>query len=86
MSPADYGVEVRPVTIGVPDNRQAEFQKTIDGQYYVRVHTLGTAHYIDRVTGNFVIPFVPALGMLIVWVWTRPKRSREPNHQDEAVQ
>jgi hypothetical protein len=93
LAPADYHAQVIPVTSGVPDYRQAEarksaaeFHKTLDGQYYVRVITLGTAHYIDRVTGNFIIPFVLALAVSIVWVWTRLKRSRKPDHQDETGQ
>lgn len=74
LAPADYHAEVRPVTIGVPDNRQAEFRNSNDGQYYVRVSTLGAAHYIKRITPNFVIPFILALAVSIVWVWMRRKR------------
>lgn len=86
LSPADYHAEVRPVTIGVPDNRQAEFRKFNDDQYYVRVRTLGTAHYIKRITPNLVIPFVLALAVFVVFVWVRRKQSPRPNHQDEAAQ
>lgn len=74
LEAADYHAEVRPVTIGVPDNRQAEFRKSNDGQYYVRVTTLGTAHYIKRITGHLVYPFVLALAVSIVWLWMRRKR------------
>jgi hypothetical protein len=75
LAPADYHAEVIPVTSGVPDNRQAEFRKSNDGQYYVRVRTLGTAHYIKRITAHFVYPFVLALAVSIVWVLMRRRQS-----------
>jgi len=78
LEPADYHAEVRLVTIGVPDNRQAEFRKSNDGQYYVRVITLGTAHYIKRITGHLVYPFVLALAVFIVWLWMRRKQALSP--------
>ncbi len=86
LAPADYKAEVIPVTTGVSDNRQAEFRKSNDGQYYVRVKTLGTAHYIERITPNLLGPFVLALAVFIVFVWVRRKQSPEPNHQDVAAQ
>jgi hypothetical protein len=80
LSPADYHAEVIPVTSGVPDYRQAEFRKSNDGHYHIRVSTLGTAHYIRRITPNLVIPFVLALAVSIVWVWMRRKQFPAPNH------
>lgn len=85
LAPADYHAEVRPVTIGVPDNRQADFRKSNDGQYYVRATTLGTAHYIKRITGHLIYPFVLALAVSVVWVLMRRKQFPKTNHQDEAA-
>ena len=77
LAPADYLAEVIPVSSGVPDNRQAEFRKTDNGQYYVHVNTLGTAHYIDLMTPYLLGQFFLALSGYIVCVWIQRKQFRD---------
>jgi hypothetical protein len=85
LAPAHYTVDVIPVLSGMPYNRQTDFRKSEDGQYYVRVATLGTAHHMARTTSDLLSPFLFALSGLIVTLWIQRKQIAKPNHRVELT-
>jgi hypothetical protein len=87
LAPAHYTANVIPATDRTTENQQLmDFKKSEDGQYYVRVTTLGTAHHIRRTTSDLMFPFIFALGGVIVAVWIRRKQKTESNQQVQATQ
>ena len=86
LAPAHYTADVIPVADAPTENRQlADLKKSEDGQYYVRVATLGTAHYIARTTSDLLPPFVMALAGAVMAVWIQRKQKAEPNQQVQAT-
>jgi len=77
LAPAHYTADVIPVMSGVPADQQADFRKSEDGQYFIRVATLGTAHHIARTTSDLLPPFFFALLGLVVSVWIQRKQSSQ---------
>ena len=74
LKPTDYQAEVVPASSAVPEERRDQFRKSVDGQYYVCVGTLGTAHYLGRVGPMLVGPFIMALLVFIMELWLRVKQ------------
>ena len=79
LAPAHYTVDVIPVTTGMSDNRLTDFRKSEDGQYNVRVATMGTAHLMARTTSDLLPPFSIALLGLAVSVWIQTKQAAQAN-------
>lgn len=85
LAPAHYTADVVPVATGVPGaGKLADFRKSEDGQYFVRVATLGTAHHLARTTSDLLPPFVLALVGLVVALIGQRKQKPDPNQQVQA--
>lgn len=86
LAPAHYTADVMPVAGGVPAGAEsADFRKSDDGQYYVRVATLGTAHHMARTTSDLFPPFALALVGVIAALVAQRKQKAEPNQQVQAT-
>jgi len=78
LAPAHYKATVLPASAGVPAvDDSSEFRKTDDGQFYVRVATLGTAHHLERTTSDLLPPFILAVVGLVLTGWLQRKQSAE---------
>lgn len=86
LAPAHYTADVIPVSTGVSGGAEsADFRKSEDGQYYVRVATLGTAHHLARTTSDLLPPFALALLGVIAAVVVQRNQKPEPNQQVQAT-
>ena len=86
LAPAHYTADVVPVTTGVPGGGEsADFRKSEDGQYYVRVATLGTAHHLARTTSDLLPPFGLALVGVIVALIFQRKQKPESNQPSDRT-
>ncbi len=86
LAPAHYTADVIPASTGVPGGAEsADFRKSEDGQYYVRVATLGTAHHLARTTSDLLPPFALALVGVIAAVVVQRNLKPEPNQQVQAT-
>jgi len=75
LSPAHYTADVIAVTGGANEREPfADFKKSEDGLYYVRVATLGTAHHIRRTTSDLIIPFILSLSGIVIATWIQSKQ------------
>jgi hypothetical protein len=52
LRPADYDVTVVPAAGAATPGE--DYRLSEDGKFFVRVFTLGTAHYIDRITADLL--------------------------------
>lgn len=82
LDPTHYTANVIPVSAGKQGRADSsEFLRTEDGQYYVRVATLGTAHHLERTTSDLLPPFVLALAGVIAALVAQRRQKAEPNQQ-----
>ena len=82
LVPAHYTADVISAASSAPDTRDmADFRKSEDGQYFVRVATLGTAHHMDRTTSDLLPPFILALGGFVLSVLLQKRQNAEPDPQ-----
>jgi hypothetical protein len=87
LNPAHYTVDVMPVSAGIQSRADSsEFCMTEDGQYYMRVATLGTAHHLERTTSDLLPPFALALAGVIAALVAQRRQKPEPNQQVQATQ
>ena len=86
LPPAHYTADVVPVAGNSVDERElSHFRKSEDGQYYVRVATLGTAHHLPRTTSDLLPPFVLALVGVIAALIAERKHKPEPNQPSDRT-
>ncbi len=85
LAPAHYTAEVIPVGNGTADKELSRFRKSEDGQYYVRVATLGTAHHLTRTTWDLFPPFLLGLLGVVILVWMQRRANAERNQQVQAT-
>jgi hypothetical protein len=57
LRPADYDVTVVPAS-SADAAPSGDYRLSEDGAYYVRVMTLGSAHYVDRTTSDLLPVFL----------------------------
>jgi hypothetical protein len=86
LDPAHYTADVMPVSAGIQGRAESsEFRRSEDGQYYVRVATLGTAHHLERTTSDLLPPFALALAGVIAALVAQRRQKPEPNQQVQAT-
>jgi hypothetical protein len=81
---AHYTADVLPASAGAPEQDATEFRLSADGQSYVRVATLGTAHHMARTSSDLLpILFFTLMG-LIATIWVQAKQPAGPDSQPPA--
>ncbi len=86
LAPAHFTADVIPASTGVAGGvESADFRKSEDGQYYVRVATLGTAHHLARTASDLLPPFALALVGVIAALVVQRKQKPEPNQTVRAT-
>ncbi len=85
LAPEHYTADVISVASSSTDERElSKFRKSQDGQYYVRVATLGTAHHLVQTTLHLLPPFLLSLLGAVAAIWIQRRSNAEPNQQVQA--
>lgn len=78
LPPAHYTADVLPAA---PGQDATEFRLSEDGQYNVRVATLGTAHHMARTSSDLLPVLFFALMGLIATLWIHVTQPASPDSQ-----